>query len=192
PFYAEGGGQVGDTGDLIAADGSRVLARVADTQKHGKVFVHMVELGARLLVGTEVVARVDAERRARIMPHHTATHLMNEALKRVLGTHIRQAGSYVGPDKLRFDFTHPHALTPEQIAEIERIVNAEIKAAHPVVPKVHPIAKVAEFGATTLLGEDYGSDPRFLLRARRSKSTRRPCTPPRSRRSRSSRRASSS
>jgi alanyl-tRNA synthetase len=163
PFYAEGGGQVGDTGDLVAADGSRVLARVADTQKHGAVFVHLLEGGARLLVGTEVRAKVDAERRARIVPHHTATHLMNEAMKRVLGSHIRQAGSYVGPDKLRFDFTHPKALTPDEIAAIEKIVNDEIKAADPVAPKVHPVAKVAEFGATTLLGEDYGSDPRFLL-----------------------------
>ena len=163
PFYAEGGGQVGDTGDLIAADGTRVLARVADTQKHGGVFVHLLEGGVRLLVGTEVRATVDAERRARVMAHHTATHLMNEALKRVLGPHVRQAGSYVGPDKLRFDFTHPKALAPDEIARIETIVNDEIKAAHPVAPKVHPIAKVAEFGATTLLGEDYGADPRFLL-----------------------------
>ncbi|MDE2491555.1 MAG: alanine--tRNA ligase, partial [Elusimicrobia bacterium] len=163
PFYAEGGGQVGDTGDLLAADGSRVLARVADTQKQAGVFVHLLEGGVRLLVGTELVARVDAERRARIMPHHTATHLMNEALKRVLGPHVRQAGSYVGPDKLRFDFTHPKAMTPAEIAEVERLVNAEIKAAHPVTPKVHPVAKVAEFGATTLLGEDYGPAPRFLL-----------------------------
>jgi alanyl-tRNA synthetase len=163
PFYAEGGGQVGDTGDLVAADGSRVLARVADTQKHGAVFVHILEGGASVPVGSTVQARVDAERRARIVPHHTATHLMNEAMKRVLGTHIRQAGSYVGPDKLRFDFTHPKALTQDEIAKIERIVNDEIKAAHPVVPKVHPVAMVAQFGATTLLGEDYGSDPRFLL-----------------------------
>ncbi|MFI5363226.1 MAG: alanine--tRNA ligase [Elusimicrobiota bacterium] len=163
PFYAEGGGQVGDTGDLVAADGSRVLGRVADTQKQGDVFVHLLDSSLALPVGTEVLARVDAERRARIAPHHTATHLMNEAMKRVLGTHIRQAGSYVGPDKLRFDFTHPKALTPNEIAEIEKIVNDEIKAAHPVIPKVHPVAMVAQFGATTLLGEDYGSDPRFLL-----------------------------
>ena len=163
PFYAEGGGQVGDTGDLVAADGSRVLARVADTQKQNDVFVHVLDGNAVLPVGTEIIAKVDAERRARIVPHHTATHLMNEAMKRVLGTHIRQAGSYVGPDKLRFDFTHPKALTPDEIARIEKIVNGEIKAAHPVVPKVHPVAMVAQFGATTLLGEDYGSDPRFLL-----------------------------
>ncbi|MEQ1919826.1 MAG: alanine--tRNA ligase, partial [Elusimicrobiota bacterium] len=163
PFYAEGGGQVGDTGDLIAADGSRVLARVADTQKHGGVTVHLLEMGARLLVGTEVRAKVDGERRARIKPHHTATHLMSEGLKRVLGGNIRQAGSYVGPDKLRFDFTHAQALTPDQIAAVEKIVNDEIKAAHPVIAQCHPVSKVAEFGATTLLGEDYGAEPRFLL-----------------------------
>jgi alanyl-tRNA synthetase len=163
PFYAEGGGQVGDSGDLIASDNSHVLARVADTQKQSNVFVHVLDGNSVLPVGTAVLARVDAERRARIVPHHTATHLMNEAMKRVLGAHIRQAGSYVGPDKLRFDFTHPHALTKEEISAIEKIVNDEIKAAHPVIPKVHPVAKVAEFGATTLLGEDYGSDPRFLL-----------------------------
>ena len=163
PFYAEGGGQVGDTGDLIALDGSRVLARVADTQKHGGVFVHLVEMGARILVGTELRAKVDSERRARIKPHHTATHLMNEALKRVLGGNIRQAGSYVGPDKLRFDFTHPKAITPDELKKIEDIVNAEIKAAHPVAARCHPVSKVQEFGATTLLGEDYGAEPRFLL-----------------------------
>jgi alanyl-tRNA synthetase len=163
PFYAEGGGQVGDSGDLVAEDGSRVLARVADAQKQSDVFVHVLEANAVLPVGTVVVAKVDAERRARIAPHHTATHLMNEAMKRVLGAHIRQAGSYVGPDKLRFDFTHPHALTKEEIAAIEKIVNDEIRAAHAVIPKQFPVSKVAEFGATTLLGEDYGSDPRFLL-----------------------------
>ncbi|HEX4046394.1 MAG TPA: alanine--tRNA ligase, partial [Elusimicrobiota bacterium] len=163
PFYAEGGGQIGDSGDLVAADGSRVLARVADAQKQGDVFVHILDGNAVLPVGVELLAKVDAERRARIAHHHTATHLMNEAMKRVLGPHIRQAGSYVGPDKLRFDFTHPKALTPEEIARIEQIVNDEIAAAHPVVPKVHPVAMVAQFGATTLLGEDYGSDPRFLL-----------------------------
>jgi len=163
PFYAEGGGQVGDTGDLVSKDGRSALARVVDVVKQAGVHVHVLEGGATLPVGTEVHARVDAERRARIIPHHTATHLMNEALKRVLGGHIRQAGSYVGPDKLRFDFTHPKALTPEELKKIETIVNDEIRAAHPVRPQVHPVSKVADFGATTLLGEDYGENPRFLL-----------------------------
>lgn len=162
-FYAEGGGQVGDTGDIISADGTTVLARVLDTQKQNDVFVHLLEASTTLPLGTEVILRVDAERRARIKPHHTATHLMNEALKRVLGGAIRQAGSYVGPDKLRFDFTHPKAIAPEEIKKIEDLVNAEIKAAHPVVARCHPVSKVSEFGATTLLGEDYGAEPRFLL-----------------------------
>ena len=163
PFYAEGGGQVGDTGDIVAKDGSRVLARVIDTRRQNGISVHVLTPGTPALSNDEVIARVDAVRRARTVPHHTATHLMNEALKRVLGSHVRQAGSYVGPDKLRFDFTHPRALTPDQIAAIEKIVNDEIKAAHPVSPRCHPVAKVAEFGATTLLGEDYGAEPRFLL-----------------------------
>jgi alanyl-tRNA synthetase len=163
PFYAEGGGQIGDSGDLATHDKTSVLARVIDTQKQDDVFVHILESQTVVPVGTKVVATVDAERRARIKPHHTATHLMNEALKRVLGGHIRQAGSYVGPDKLRFDFTHPKPLTPDEIGRIEKIVNDEIKAGHPVDPRCHPVSKVAEFGATTLLGEDYGSDPRFLL-----------------------------
>jgi len=162
-FYAEGGGQVGDTGDVVSSDGRTVLARVVDTQKQNDVFVHIIEGSATLPVGTKVILRVDAERRARIKPHHTATHLMNEALKRVLGGTIRQAGSYVGPDKLRFDFTHPKAIAPEEIKKIEDVVNAEIKAAHPVAPRLYPVSKVAELGATTLLGEDYGAEPRFLL-----------------------------
>ena len=162
-FYAEGGGQVGDTGNVVSADGRTVLARVLDTQKQNDVFVHLLEASTTLAVGADVILQVDAERRARIKPHHTATHLMNEALKRVLGGAIRQAGSYVGPDKLRFDFTHPKAIAPEDIKKIEEIVNAEIKAAHPVAPRLYPIARVAELGATTLLGEDYGAEPRFLL-----------------------------
>ncbi len=163
PFYAEGGGQVGDTGELVSKDGRSALARVVDVLKQDGVFVHVLEGGATLPVGTEVLARVDAQRRARVVPHHTATHLMNEALKRVLGPHIRQAGSYVGPDKLRFDFTHPGALTPDEIARVEAIVNEEIRAAHPVRPQCFPVSRVAELGATTLLGEDYGDNPRFLL-----------------------------
>ncbi|MEK7389482.1 MAG: alanine--tRNA ligase, partial [Elusimicrobiota bacterium] len=163
PFYGEGGGQVGDSGDLLSADGRTALARVLDTQKQNDVIVHILEGNVTLPAGMDVVARVDAQRRARIKPHHTATHLLNEALKRVLGEHVRQAGSYVGPDKLRFDFTHPTALLVEELAAIEKIVNGEIAAAHPVVAQCHPAYKIQEFGATRLLGEDYGKSPRFLL-----------------------------
>jgi alanyl-tRNA synthetase len=161
PLYAEGGGQVGDTGEL--SDGTQVIARIVDTQKQNDVHVHILDAAVAVPVGKELTVRVDADRRARIKPHHTATHLMNEALKRVLGAHVRQAGSYVGPDKLRFDFTHPKALSPDEIAAIEKIVNDEIEAADPVQWKCHPVSKVAELGATTLLGEDYGAEPRFLL-----------------------------
>ncbi|MBI4061141.1 MAG: alanine--tRNA ligase [Elusimicrobia bacterium] len=163
PFYAEGGGQVGDTGHLLSADGKTILAEVLNTTKYAQTHLHAVRITEKLKAGTPVVAQVDAVRRARIKPHHTATHLMNEALRRVLGAHVRQAGSYVGPDKLRFDFTHPKALTPDELTKIEKIVNDEIKAAHPVAPRCHPVSKVQEFGATTLLGEDYGPEPRFLL-----------------------------
>jgi alanyl-tRNA synthetase len=161
PFYPEGGGQVGDTGWLLSKDG-KVVAEIIDTQKANGIYFHILAPNTPPPSG-EVLARVDAARRARIRPHHTGTHLMNEALKRVLGGHVRQAGSYVGPDKLRFDFTHPKALTPEEIAKIEKIVNDEIAAQHPVAAKEMPVAKVQEFGATTLLGEDYGANPRFLL-----------------------------
>ena len=163
PFYAEGGGQVGDSGALVWENGTRE-DEIADTQKQNGVFVHILRDAALLVpAGAKVSVKVDAARRGRIRPHHTATHLMNEALKRVLGAHIHQAGSYVGPDKLRFDFTHPKPLTQEELARIEKIVNDEIKACHPVAPKEHPVAKVKEFGATVLLGEDYGSMPRFLM-----------------------------
>ncbi len=167
PFYAEGGGQVGDTGELLDPKGTKVLAEVVDTVKEQGIHIHRAILAPGVefndLNAANVLARVHTERRARIKPHHTATHLMNEALKRVLGGNIRQAGSYVGADKLRFDFTHPKALTPDELARIEKIVNDEIKASDPVVWKCQPVAKVAEFGATTLLGEDYGAEPRFLL-----------------------------
>ena len=167
PFYAEGGGQVGDTGTLFSSDGTRSLADVTDTIKQQGVFIHLVRPAEGVsfddLNGARVIARVDGARRVRIKAHHTATHLMNEALKRVLGGHVRQAGSYVGEDKLRFDFSHPKPLTPEELAKIESIVNDEIKKAHPVVPECHPVSKVKDFGATTLLGEDYGEQPRFLL-----------------------------
>jgi alanyl-tRNA synthetase len=163
PFYAEGGGQVGDAGVIVWQDGKRE-DEIADTQKQNDIFVHILA-DSKLVIpaGEKVSVRVDAARRKRIRPHHTATHLMNEALKRVLGAHIRQAGSYVGPDKLRFDFTHPKPLSQEELARIEKLVNDEIKAAEPVTPQEFPVARVKELGATTLLGEDYGSHPRFLL-----------------------------
>ncbi|MBI5622708.1 MAG: alanine--tRNA ligase [Elusimicrobia bacterium] len=169
PFYAESGGQVGDQGELLSSDGKTLFAKVLDTQKHGGVVLHVVELQgpAKLEKGTQVLAKVDELRRSYVVPHHTATHLLNAALRRVLGPHVRQAGSYVGPDKLRFDFTHPKAVGSSALAEVEELVAAEVAAGHPVETKVDAIEKAKELGATTLLGEDYGARPRMVLVAAR-------------------------
>ncbi len=165
PFYPEGGGQVGDEGQILSQDGRTVLAKVIDTQKQGTAILHIARLTKPGAIGAtdRVIARVDAVRRAYIAPHHTGTHLLNEALRRVLGAHVRQAGSYVGADKLRFDFTHPQALDPELLKKIETIVADEIEKGEKVETRVLPVEKVKEFGATTLLGEDYGAQPRFVL-----------------------------
>jgi alanyl-tRNA synthetase len=162
PFYAEGGGQIGDTGELRSADGRVVLAEVIDTQKNEKTTVLMVK-GAGPGPGDEVLAEVDVQRRRRIMPHHTATHLLNQALRAVLGVQIRQAGSYVDDKRLRFDFTHPKALTSEELHRIEGIVNDEIRKAHRVDTREMPPAEAVQHGAVTLLGEDYGYKARAVL-----------------------------
>jgi len=165
PFYAESGGQVGDTGQLLSPDGRSILAEIIDTVKQGDVIVHLarIEPGQKIAAGDQVIARVDAARRKRIMSHHTATHLLNTALRQVLGVHVRQAGSYVDDKRLRFDFTHPKALSPEEIARVEAIVNDEIGKALPVAVRRLPAAQARELGAITLLGEDYGELPRFVL-----------------------------
>ncbi|MHB2027084.1 MAG: alanine--tRNA ligase [Elusimicrobiota bacterium] len=165
PFYPEGGGQVGDQGEIWSADGKTRLARVLDAQKQGAAVVHVIaDENARVLIpGARVLARVDAARRARVVSHHTATHLLNAVLRRVLGPHVRQAGSYVGPDKLRFDFTHPKPLGPEIIARIEGEINSEIRNDDPVWTRVDDARKAEDYGAVTLPGEDYGPRPRFVL-----------------------------
>ena len=165
PFYPEGGGQVGDQGEILSGDGKTVLARVIDTQKMGSAILHVVDMAQPRIFknGETVVAKVDAVRRNYVAPHHTATHLLNEALRRILGAHVRQAGSYVGADKLRFDFTHPKAVDCELLEKIEEAVAAEIRQGDPVAVRVDSIDKAREYGALTLLGEDYGERPRFVL-----------------------------
>ncbi len=167
PFYAEGGGQVGDTGELLSADGKTLLADVIDTQRQGKLTVLIVKNAALgkpfLQPGYEVLAEVDAQRRRRIRPHHTATHLLNQALRQVLGLHVRQAGSYVDDMRLRFDFTHPKALTPDEIHRIEGIVKEQIEKNLPVETREMPPSQAREAGAVTLLGEDYGDKARAVL-----------------------------
>jgi alanyl-tRNA synthetase len=162
PFYAQGGGQVGDTGTL-KADG--VVAQVTDctapaTKRH---LHHVAVSGTRpLREGETVLASVDAERRARIKAHHTATHLVHAALREVLGTHVKQAGSVVDPDRLRFDFTHFAPLEPGQVAEVERLVNEHTLLALRTTTQLMPIEEALAAGAMALFGEKYGEEVRVV------------------------------
>lgn len=160
PFYAEMGGQVGDTGK-IAADGLSIS--VSDTHAHEGIYAHVAEVMAgEICVGDTVCATVDHGRRELIRRNHTATHLLDAALKRVLGDHVKQAGSLVAPDRLRFDFTHFEALTKDELDRIEGLVNAEIFAAEPMVTKVMGIDEAKASGAVALFGEKYGDVVRVV------------------------------
>ena len=160
PFYAESGGQVGDTGVLETAT---ARFRVRDTRKQDGVHTHLGRLeSGTLQVGEAVEARVDEARRRAIMLNHSATHLLHAALRRVLGSHVQQKGSLVEPDRLRFDFSHFEPMTPEQIAEVERLVNAQIRANAEVETRIMPIEEAMAAGAMALFGEKYGDEVRVL------------------------------
>ncbi|NYT61337.1 alanine--tRNA ligase [Alcaligenaceae bacterium] len=161
PFYAESGGQVGDTG-LLAGGGARF--HVADTQKiQNGVFGHHGELleGA-LAVGDTLDATVDTVQRARTVRNHSATHLMHKALRQVLGSHVQQRGSLVDADKTRFDFAHDAPMTPAQIAEVEQIVNAQILENQAAQAQVMSYDDAVQGGAMALFGEKYGDTVRVL------------------------------
>ncbi|WP_102337532.1 alanine--tRNA ligase [Collinsella provencensis] len=161
PFYAEMGGQQGDAGALATDAGAEVI--VSDTHAHGGLYGHVAKvLEGTLTVGDSVCASIDFERRALLRRNHTATHLLDAALKMVLGDHVNQAGSLVSPDRLRFDFTHFEALTTEQLVQIEHIVNDEIFAAEPVITKVMDIEEAKASGAVALFGEKYGDVVRVV------------------------------
>ncbi len=160
PFYGEAGGQVGDTGQVLGPLGQ---ARVIDTKRIGDLFVHRLKIvQGRLKVGEEVRLVVDAERRAAIARHHTATHLLHAALRKVLGEHVHQAGSLVAPDRLRFDFTHFEPLKLEEIFKIEDLVNAVIRENLPVETKIVPLKQALDMGAMALFGEKYGEEVRIV------------------------------
>lgn len=159
PFYAEMGGQAGDRG-LIDADGGQVI--VADTVSKGGLYVHEGRLAGTLSEGDSVFAGYDLDRRALVRRNHTATHLLDAALKEVLGDHVNQAGSLVAHDYLRFDFTHFEALSSDQIKAVERLVNREILAAKPVVTRVMGIEEAKASGAVALFGEKYGDVVRVV------------------------------
>ena len=161
PFYAESGGQVGDTG-VLAEQG--VEFDVADTLKFAGQFHGHVGRVAKgdLKVGDHVVASVDAARRASTILNHSATHLLHAALREVLGTHVQQKGSLVAPDRLRFDFSHFQPMTQAELAEVERRVNAQIRANSAAEVHHMGMQEALDFGAMALFGEKYGEQVRVL------------------------------
>jgi alanyl-tRNA synthetase len=161
PFYSEAGGQIGDTGVL---EGEHGIAAVEDTYSVVNGFyLHKtkVERGT-ISTGDMLTARIDAERRRRIKANHTGTHLLHAALREVLGPHVKQAGSLVAPDRLRFDFTHYAPLTDEEIAEIERLVNAQVLQNRQLETEIKPLEEALSSGAMALFGEKYASDVRVV------------------------------
>ncbi len=160
PFYAESGGQVGDAGELAGA-GIRFV--VADTLKRGKAFAHVGRLvEGRIRIGDRLSAQVDGPRRAATVLNHSATHLLHAALRQVLGTHVQQKGSLVAPDRLRFDFSHLQAMTPQELTTIERLVNAQIRRNEPAQTAVMDYDQAVASGAMALFGEKYDKDVRVL------------------------------
>ena len=161
PFYAEMGGQVADHG-TITVDG--VVFTVADVQKNkGGKFMHYGRLAQGVLhVGDTVHAAIDMERRKAIQRAHSTTHLLDAALKKVLGDHVHQAGSLVEPDRLRFDFTHFEAISPEELRQVEELVNDAVLEGYPVVTEVLPIEEAKKKGAVAMFGEKYGETVRVV------------------------------
>lgn len=160
PFYAESGGQVGDRGYI---SGDSVLIRIEDVKKESEFFVHFgrVERGS-LKVGDHVTAQIDRACRRRVQANHTATHLLQAALKEIVNDSISQAGSLVAFDRLRFDFNCPRALTPEEIQQVEEKVNTWIAEAHAGTTEILPLAEAKARGATAMFGEKYGDSVRVL------------------------------
>ncbi|MCC3721545.1 alanine--tRNA ligase [Rouxiella badensis] len=160
PFYGESGGQVGDKGVLKASGGEFA---VSDTQKYGKAIGHQGVLSAgKLAVGDSVEADVDATRRDRIRLNHSATHLLHAALRQVLGKHVAQKGSLVNDNYLRFDFSHFEAMKPEEIRQVEDLVNAQIRRNLPIETNIMALDDAKEQGAMALFGEKYEDHVRVL------------------------------
>jgi alanyl-tRNA synthetase len=160
PFYAESGGQVGDTGYLAIGE---AIAKISDVQKQADLFIHIgqVERG-EIAVGDQVNAQVAVSERRRIQAHHTATHLLQAALKKIVDPNVSQAGSLVDSDRLRFDFNLNRAVTPEEIHQIELQINNWIAESHDSVIEVLPIAAAKAKGAIAMFGEKYGAEVRVM------------------------------
>ena len=161
PFYAESGGQVGDTGEIIT---ETATVRVLDTQKAvaGKTAHKAVVVNGTIKAGDKAIFKVDAERRAAIMRNHSCAHLLQAALREVLGEHVHQAGQLVDEHRLRFDFSHFAAVTSDELAQIEKIVNKKIMEAIPVTMVEMPIEEAKKLGAMALFGEKYGATVRVV------------------------------
>ncbi|MBN1213048.1 MAG: alanine--tRNA ligase, partial [candidate division Zixibacteria bacterium] len=170
PFYVEAGGQISDTGYIDFSEDRKIWSmRVNFVVRYKDYYIHFgtivegdVESTASDLYTKKVIARIDSERRWDIMRNHTATHLMHAALREVLGDHVRQSGSYVGPDRLRFDFSHHQPMTDEEINRIEEIVNAEILNRRDVKTEEMDIDEAKKTGAMALFGEKYGDKVRVV------------------------------
>ncbi len=160
PFYAESGGQVGDHGEITSDNASFT---VNDTRKQGKAFTHIgrCEHG-QFHVGQSVTAQIDESNRQATALNHSATHLLHAALRNVLGDHVMQKGSLVDPQRLRFDFSHFEPVTPDQLHDIERMVNQQIRLNHPVDTKLMAIEEAKKSGAMALFGEKYDDEVRVL------------------------------
>ncbi len=160
PFYGEGGGQIGDTGVLTASGASLT---VTDTKKIDGVYLHIVSItGGILHVGDTVTAKIDTARRDAIRRNHSAAHLLQAALRAVLGTHVEQAGSYVDDKIVRFDFTHFAAMTADELQKVEALVNGHILAGEPIVTTETDIESAKKMGAMMLFGEKYGAVVRVV------------------------------
>ena len=156
PFYGEGGGQVGDTGVAVS------VGTVTDTKKTDGIFIHEITLDAPIKVGDELTLKIDSDRRDAIRRNHSAAHLLQAALRQVLGTHVEQAGSYVDADRVRFDFTHLAAMTKEELSKVEAIVNKNILLSEKCETVVTTPDEAKKMGAMALFGEKYGKEVRVV------------------------------
>ncbi|MEM7645462.1 MAG: alanine--tRNA ligase, partial [Pseudomonadota bacterium] len=162
-FYAEGGGQVGDHGKLLSLDNDSAIAEVNDCRKMNDIFLHAVEVTeGTLSLGQDYQMNVDTKSRQATANNHSATHLLNAALKKVLGDHVNQAGSLVNTDKLRFDFSHGQPLTPTEKKSVESLVNSQITQSTSVEPEVMAHQEAIDRGAVAMFGEKYGKEVRVI------------------------------